>query len=617
MLLGLALVAIPAVLVPPLLRVRGVVMNALAGLIVAASVLVAGATALSLVDRFTAGGMLLAELVAAGGAAGAWVLLGRPRPALPPRPTVRGLWAAARAEPLVAVLAVLMVAAMGAQLFQAIQVVSNAWDPLAYHLSRAAYWIQNQSVTQYPGGTARQLGYPPNGEILQGWTMLLSGGDRLTNTVQWLALVALTATVYSAARLLRFPRPAAFFAGLLFAAMPIPIMEATTSQNDLIAGFFTLAAAVFGLRGLRDGHRGEIAVGVAAIALALGTKGIVVVAGPSLALLLVGVLVRHEAARRALPSALAMAVAALLTLTAYNFVSSLRNTGDLYGGTRAEIARTSSFLQNSARIDAGYLDLPGVSASWADTALGRLAGHLEFLGGEGFALALDTSPNDSTSAFGPVFFLVLVPLLLVLALRPRTALDRRLAAIAALLFFLLFPLSAEVSPDLNRVALPGVALAAPLLATLLPRRALAGATATLAVLVMVPCVLVNSYKPLLVPLGGTPTHALPREQQFATARGNVTTALLAIKKHLPDDAPIAFVGGFDGFDYPFFGPHLERRVVRLLDTQKVTLDGLRALGVRAAVLDRFEPPAGLRARKLADEFWLVLPEPCAGRRCRT
>src|SRR3954447_23015547 len=244
--LALVLLAVPVAVVPGLLRVRGPVAYALGGLIVAAAEIVLLAIVTSFpASKFTPGWVLAGEAVAAvATVAVAWRLAWRPR--RPELPAPRTVLAAAGSGGVVTVLAIIVGAALAIQLFQALAVVSNGWDPNSYHLSRAAYWIQNHSVTQFSGGTVRQLAYPPDAEILGAWTMLMSGVATFANLVQWFALLGTGAGIYLAARALGFARTGSALAALLFVAMPIPIMEATTAQNENVVACFAVAALAFG-----------------------------------------------------------------------------------------------------------------------------------------------------------------------------------------------------------------------------------------------------------------------------------------------------------------------------------------------------------------------------------
>jgi hypothetical protein len=608
--LAIALLAVPAILVPGMLRVRGAPAYVVGSLVTAAAVIVAAASATSVVSRFGTTAMLLSELVAAAAAIAGWRFLGYPQLRRPARPRPREIFATARANGLLTAFAGLMVVALAIQLFQALTVVSNAWDPNAYHLSRAAFWIQNQSVTQFPGGTVRELGYPPNAEILYAWTMLTTHSDYVANVVQWLALIGCGVAIYGLARALAFPRAGSALAGLLFVAMPIPLLEATTAQNDNVAAFFLTAAALFGVRAIRDRHLGELALGSVALGLAIGTKGIILVAGVALLIIVVAALVIHRPPRRFVALGAVMVVASFAALGAYNFVLNVKNTGDLYGDARAGIERTSGVYPNSVRVDWGFADWPGVAAPTFDLMAQRwlpdLFGSSDGLAG--FPYVFDSKVDDSQSAFGPIIPFFLLPIVLGYAIGPRSLRFRRIWAIACIAFVLAFPLSAEASPDLTRLAAPGIARATPLLAVL-GRRPVAGAAIAAASVIVIPCVLSNPYKPLLVPEGAKPAHRLSRLEQIGIGNGPVAAAVFNFDQQYGPKAPIGYVGPWDGWPYPWFGQHLERRVMRMSDTTKVTIADMRRQKVVGDILERTPAPPGLKTVPLSDTTVLVLPEP--------
>ncbi|HEY2942657.1 MAG TPA: 4-amino-4-deoxy-L-arabinose transferase, partial [Vicinamibacteria bacterium] len=131
-----------------------------------------------------------ARLLTVAAVASAWVaatvvsafILTRVRPAdppppnpSPPAPSKAVLWALGLAVALVGVAAL-----AGAP---------TNWDALSYHLPRVMHWIQNASVDHYPTHILRQLHQAPWSEFAVMHLQLLSGGDRLANTIQWLALL--------------------------------------------------------------------------------------------------------------------------------------------------------------------------------------------------------------------------------------------------------------------------------------------------------------------------------------------------------------------------------------------------------------------------------------------
>ena len=280
------LVSVPALTVPAILRVRGRVPFVIAALVVSAGSIVLLFTVLSFAKALTELGIWVGQLLIAGAALLAWTQRGRPLPERPWLPSRTALMRSARQCPVIAALAIVNGLALGLQFVMAVTVAPNNWDSLSYHLSRAAYWLQFHKIGYFPGGTRFQLPPPPAAEILDAWTLSLSHGDHFAALVQWAALLGIGAVVFSGGRMLGFRVYEAAFAALLVVAMPLMLMEATTTQNDLVVAFFVGATALFGVRGIRDRDTGDLVIAGAALGLAVGTKGTALMAGPALAIIL-------------------------------------------------------------------------------------------------------------------------------------------------------------------------------------------------------------------------------------------------------------------------------------------------------------------------------------------
>jgi hypothetical protein len=119
----------------------------------------------------------------------------------------------------------------------------------------------------------------------------------------------------------------------------------------------------------------------------------------------------------------------------------------------------------------------------------------------------------------------------------------------------------------------------------------------------------NPLKPVIVPPGATPAYKQARGAQYTYGygRGDIQTAIQGVDSRLGPKAPIGYAGPGDGWDYPFFGPHLEHHVVRMLDTSGVTAENMSKLGLAGVIVERLpEPPAlGLRKIHIGDAFLLV------------
>ncbi len=121
------------------------------------------------------------------------------------------------------------------------------WDSMTYRLARVAHWVQHRSVAPYPTAIPRQVALPAGAEyVLASW-QVMSGDDRLANFLQlgcWLAVALAMAPL---ARMAGAPRRIALAAVVVAACVPMAVLQATSTQNDLVASVIVVAeiAAVF------------------------------------------------------------------------------------------------------------------------------------------------------------------------------------------------------------------------------------------------------------------------------------------------------------------------------------------------------------------------------------
>jgi 4-amino-4-deoxy-L-arabinose transferase-like glycosyltransferase len=602
---GLALVAVPALLVPAILRVRGRVAFGIAALVVAAGSLVALFTALSVVKGLTEAGILAGQATVAAAAFAAWILLDRPRPELLPLPSLSRLALGARQHPLVSGLGSVTVLALGLQFGMAVTVAPNNWDSLSYHLSRAAYWLEYHSVGQFPGGSRFQLPPPPNAEMLDAWTMSLSHGDHLAALVQWTALLGIGAVVFSGSRLLGFRIHAALLAALLVMTMPLPIMEATTTQNDLVVAFFVGAAALFGVRGIRDRNTGDLVIGGLALGLAVGTKGTALMAGPALAIIFGAALWRYRPARRVVLDGCLVALAGVLALGTYNYALNLEHTGTVFGGFTDGLERSDPFPVNSLRNMWSFVDLPALGNGIAEpvhrvaTTVFPDSVEVSRPYANRFALEPDDTVNEDESAFGPTGLILLLPIVALAAVSRRMPRPQRLLAWAAISYLALFCYLIAYNSFVGRLVIPAVVLAGPLLAVFAKTRARQALAVGLALVGLVPALLMNSQKPLIARhFHEQNVFTLDRAQQQAIASSNSAVVFAAVDAEIGATAPLGYVGPPDSWDYPLFGEHLERRVVRL-HLDQVSYQTMQRLGLHAVMIVDSPLPQNLPAIELA------------------
>ena len=227
----------------------------------------------------TRGSLLAGLLLGAGVAAVAWTALGCPRP--PALGSVLRTTREALRDPAILVLALAL--GLGTLYLLALAFLIPPNDLDVYHLARASLWRQQEGLGHIDSvPDARVNLFPPNAEIGQLATLVLSGSDRYAALPQFSAYAVLCVAVAGLARRIGLRRNEAVFGALVFATLPVVVLEAPSVMNDLVVASFLSAAAYFGLGGSRTG----LALFSVAIALAVGTKYSAIVALPVLALVL-------------------------------------------------------------------------------------------------------------------------------------------------------------------------------------------------------------------------------------------------------------------------------------------------------------------------------------------
>ena len=120
--------------------------------------------------------------------------------------------------------------------------------------------------------------------------MTLSGNERFASLFQLFALLATMLAVAGIARALGLDRRAAALGAVLFASLPVVVLQASTALNDLALASFLVIVVYFLLRG----ERMHLALGALALALAVATKATALLALPVLALLAFGLTPRRR-----------------------------------------------------------------------------------------------------------------------------------------------------------------------------------------------------------------------------------------------------------------------------------------------------------------------------------
>ena len=151
----------------------------------------------------------------------------------------------------------------------------QTWDSLNYHMARVAHWAQDKSIHHFATGIEVQNVLSPGGEVAILHLYILSQSDRWVNFVQWTAMLGCLVICARIAMLLGADRTGQIMASLTTAAIPMGIIQASSSVNDYVVAFWVSAAAAETIYFLRNpGDFPSIISSGLAAGLAIWTKPI-------------------------------------------------------------------------------------------------------------------------------------------------------------------------------------------------------------------------------------------------------------------------------------------------------------------------------------------------------
>jgi hypothetical protein len=233
---------------------------------------------------------------------------------------------------------------------------ANNWDSLTYHLARVASWFHEGGVYWIPHAPTDRLNeFQPNAEELILALVAVARAPWPVAFPQFVAGGAVMVSTGVSSRALGFSREASAFAMLIAGTVPMVVLQATTTQNDLITAALVGCAAALILQG---GNRLLVVAGIA-FGVAGGVKLTALLTIPVL-ILLAGLW-----GWRHLRTFCTASIVSLLTVGSAGYWRNLQHTGHLLGNGEGRLQHESdgslsSTLITSYRIAYRLLDLSGL-----------------------------------------------------------------------------------------------------------------------------------------------------------------------------------------------------------------------------------------------------------------
>ncbi|HEY3921991.1 MAG TPA: glycosyltransferase 87 family protein [Gaiellaceae bacterium] len=556
-------------------------------------------------------GLVAVEAVLLIGSAGIWLRRGRPLPGGPDLEVARRILA----DPVVAVFLAVVAALLAYELVLVFATPADNWDSLTYHLTRVAEWMQHGGVYRIPNAaTPRMNEYQPFAEQQIFYLFTATKSGALYAVPQYVAQLATMVAIFGSSLRLGFRPRAAICAALLFPMLSLVALQASTSQNDLVAASFPIVALYFLLGSSRKLE--PLLAGIA-IGLGLGAKLTIVLVVP---VLIVFALARG---RHVVVWALTGVAAGFAGVGAWGYAINLWNTGHLLGylGTHIDVPAYEEPLHQSSyatTVDVVYqtLDLSLFSDSlirwlWiAGIAAGLAVGLLALrrrrrwsalllgivVATPFFAADLNVHLGDAiaslskdwgfpvrgpggnvgglgrsveTAAFGPIGAVAFLgtPLIVLAAFALRRARWQHLVLAATVPLFYVLLGHETYNFFMTRFLLVPAALVAPLFAFFLSSRAAAAAFLAVAAASVGMNVTRDPLRPLDGRNGfGRPWQLTQSQVAYLTDETGVGAAVTTYQKVVPPRACVGVLIGSNEPGYFLFGPRLEHEVVYLSPT---------------------------------------------------
>ena len=152
-------------------------------------------------------------------------------------------------------------------------VAPGEWDSMGYHLPRMAYYLQQGHLQAFSANDWRQEVDPKNATLLLIYTYLTSQrNENLLQLVQFCSCWIAVGTVYGISQRLGHRREGSLFAALVSALLIESLMQAVTTQNDLLLATY-IGIAVYALLSFREMGQARYLVWVGmSVGFALGVR---------------------------------------------------------------------------------------------------------------------------------------------------------------------------------------------------------------------------------------------------------------------------------------------------------------------------------------------------------
>ena len=124
----------------------------------------------------------------------------------------------------------------------------NNWDSMTYHMARIIHWVGNDSVNYYPTHIYRQIYQSPLMEYMVMHVCVLNQSDVWAFVIQFGFYIFSGIAFIAILSMLGLKRLPMVIGTSVFLLLPEGVLQASSTQNDLVTVFYFLTALYFVLK---------------------------------------------------------------------------------------------------------------------------------------------------------------------------------------------------------------------------------------------------------------------------------------------------------------------------------------------------------------------------------
>jgi hypothetical protein len=484
--------------------------------------------------------------------------------------------------------------------FIGLTVPSKNWDSMTYHLTRAAMWQQNHSIDHYFTRNLRQVEMPMNAEIGFLWGFLITNSDYLSFILQWISLIIILLTLYKILKLLEFNETVSLITSFIFSTLNIILLEASTTQNDLIATSFiilTIYFVVLVLKSEKIIFKYIIIAGMSA-GMAIGSKSFSYLFIPGLLLFLILYGKNNRIKWIKISYIVIFSLIGCFILASYGIFQNYLYFGSIFSSKESLSISTvnnpgiKNFISNLLKQSASFYDLKEFDFNSISRLIEKI---LNFIHAKikidisspdttwiGTQFAIFKKPiNMDTAYFGPISYFLILPAVFYNSLfflfnkKFRTDSDSvekykntlKLFAIPVI-FYLIYNFMFKWNPWLGRTMIPFVLLmmfSFALLIDLLKKIKFKKLfTIIIYIILFISIlfsikVLFNADDPKIISRSGQSIYNVNYDdRRYSTSRWDMKIVKDSVDTIFKENAKIGLITGGDDWDYIYFGKHFKR-----------------------------------------------------------